>query len=153
MNHYLGFNIKNNSLAKNTNLMNTYEEKISLLLEMIAFATVDGHLHKREYEFLGIVAKELNITKSVFDDLFHQEMPVKVIKSEFERIQQFYRLALLMHVDGVLHRKEENAIQQISINMGLNPTVIKRILEMMKNKSNPMIDSKILLDIFQEQLN
>jgi hypothetical protein len=25
--------------------------KKSLLLEMIAFSTVDGHLHKKEYEF------------------------------------------------------------------------------------------------------
>lgn len=133
--------------------MNTYEEKISLILEMIAFSTVDGQLHKREYEFLGIVANELNIEKSVFNDLFHQEMPPRGIKSEFERIQQFYRLALLMHVDGILHRKEENAIQQISLNMGLNPTVIKRILKMMKTNSNPMIDSKVLLKIFQEQHN
>jgi hypothetical protein len=29
-----------------------YEEKKNLLLEMIAFSTVDGHLHKKEYEFL-----------------------------------------------------------------------------------------------------
>ena len=36
--------------------MNTFEEKRSLLLEMIAFSTVDGHLHKREYDFLAIVA-------------------------------------------------------------------------------------------------
>lgn len=133
--------------------MNTYEEKISLILEMIAFSTVDGQLHKREYEFLGIVANELNIEKSVFNDLFHQEMPPRAIKSEFERIQQFYRLALLMHVDGILHRKEENAIQQISINMGLNPMAIKRILTMMKTNSNPIIDPKVLLEIFQEQHN
>lgn len=133
--------------------MNTYEEKISLILEMIAFSTVDGKLHKREYDFLGIVANELNIEKSVFNDLFHQERPQKIIKSEFERIQQFYRLALLMHVDGVLHRKEENAIQQISLNMGLNPIAIKRILTMMKTNQNPVIDPKALLKIFQEQHN
>lgn len=133
--------------------MNTYEEKIGLILEMIAFSTVDGELHKREYNFLEIVANELDIEKSVFNDLFHQELPPKPIRSEFERIQQFYRLALLMHVDGVLHRKEENAIQQISINMGLNPLVIKRILKMMKANSNPIIDAKVLLKIFQEQHN
>ena len=86
--------------------MNTFEEKRSLLLEMIAFATVDGQLHKREYEFLSIVANELNIDKAVFNDLFHQELPQMLIKSELERIQQFYRLALLMHSDGVLHRKK-----------------------------------------------
>jgi hypothetical protein len=133
--------------------MNTYEEKGSLLLEMIAFSTVDGHLHKREYEFLSIVANELKIDKMVFKDLFHQELPQMVMKSEFERIQQFYRLALLMHCDGVLHEKGAIAIQQIALNMGLNPSATKRILKMMQAAPNGMIDAEVLLGVFQEQHN
>jgi len=133
--------------------MNTYDEKISLLLAMIAFSTVDGQLHKREYEFLAIVANELKISLPVFKDLFHQEIPQLVIKTEFERIQQFYRLALLMHSDGVLHEKEETAILEIAINMGLNPSAITRILEMMKKAPFAMIDAEVLMNIFQEQNN
>ncbi|POY40862.1 excinuclease ABC subunit B [Flavobacterium alvei] len=133
--------------------MPTYEEKISLLLEMIAFATIDGSLHKKEYMFLSIVADELKITKEVFDDLFHQELPFIVIKSEFERFHQFYRLALLMHCDGVLHPKEEIAIQQIGIDMGLNPIVTNRILKMMKKTQSPVIEAEVLLGIFKEQHN
>lgn len=140
-------------LAKNNNLMNTFEEKRSLLLEMIAFSTVDGQLHKREYEFLSIVAQELNIDKDVFNDLFHQELPKILVKSEFGRIQQFYRLALLMHSDGVLHTKEDNAIQEITLNMGLNPMATKRILKIMKKGTNPIIDPEVLLRIFKEQHN
>ncbi len=133
--------------------MNTFEEKRSLLLEMIAFSTVDGQLHRREYEFLSIVANELNIEKDVFNDLFHQELPQILVKSEFGRIQQFYRLALLMHSDGVLHTKEDNAIQQITLNMGLNPVATKRILKIMEKGTNPIIDPEILLRIFKEQHN
>jgi len=133
--------------------MNTFEEKRSLLLEMIAFSTVDGQLHKREYEFLSIVAQELNIDKDVFNDLFHQELPKILVKSEFGRIQQFYRLALLMHSDGVLHTKEDNAIQEITLNMGLNPMATKRILKIMKKGTNPIIDPEVLLRIFKEQHN
>lgn len=133
--------------------MPTNEEKRSLLLEMIAFATVDGSLHKKEYLFLSMVAKELNLSEPVFKDLFHQELPVLVIKSEFERFHQFYRLALLMHCDGVLHSKEETAIQQIAIDMGLNPVVTKRILKMMKSNESPIIDSDVLFSIFKEQHN
>jgi uncharacterized tellurite resistance protein B-like protein len=133
--------------------MNSEEEKRSLLLEMIAFSTVDGQLHKRELEFLWLVAQELNIEKSLFHDLFHQEHTKKVIKSEFQRIQQFYRLALIMHCDGVLHQKEANAIQQIAIEMGLNPGAVKRILDLMKKAPNAMIDPKLLLKVFQEQHN
>lgn len=150
---FLYFNFKNNILAKNMNLMNTDAEKISLLLEMISFSTVDGELHKREFDFLSLVAQELNIDEATFKDLFHQEAPSLVIKSEFQRIQQFYRLALIMHCDGILHSKEAAAIQQISIDMGLNPVATKRILNLMKNAPNAMIDPEILLKIFQEQHN
>jgi len=149
----LRFRFKNNNLAKNNKLMNTETEKRSLLLEMIAFSTVDGKLHKREYDFLWIVAQELNIEFSDFKDLFHQEETIVVIKSEFQRIQQFYRLALIMYCDGVLHEKESTAIRQIALEMGLNPSAVKRVLDLMKNAPNAMIDPKILLKVFQEQHN
>ena len=133
--------------------MNTHVEKINLLSEMIAFSVVDGRLHEREYQFVWIVAQELGISRKEFKDLFNQELPTGVIKSEFERIQQFYSLALLMHVDGVLHQKEEEAIRQIAINMGLNPSATNRILKLMKASPNTMIPPEVLLDHFQEQHN
>ncbi|TPG41577.1 excinuclease ABC subunit B [Flavobacterium pectinovorum] len=133
--------------------MNTETEKRSLLLEMIAFSTVDGKLHKREYDFIWLVAQELNIELAVFKDLFHQEDQIIIIKSEFQRIQQFYRLALIMYCDGVLHEKEATAIQQIAIEMGLNPSAVKRVLDLMKKAPNAMIDPKVLLRVFQEQHN
>ncbi|MEO8533999.1 MAG: TerB family tellurite resistance protein [Flavobacterium sp.] len=133
--------------------MDTEEQKRSLLLEMIAFSTVDGKLHKRELDFLWLVAQELNIEKKDFQDLFHQENAFLTIKSEFQRIQQFYRLALIMHCDGILHEKEAKAIQQIAIEMGLNPNATKRILDLMQKAPNAMIDPKLLLKVFQEQHN
>lgn len=133
--------------------MNTFEEKRSLLLEMIAFSTVDGHLHKKEFEFLEIVANELSFDTEVFKGFFHQELPSLPIKSEFQRVQQFYRLALLMYSDGVLHKNEAIAIQQIALKMGLNPIATKRILKLMHDAPNAIIDPKILLSIFQEQHN
>lgn len=147
------FRFKNNILAKNNKLMNTETEKISLLLEMIAFSTVDGQLHKREYDFLWLVAQELNIDLAVFKDLFHQEHSTQIIKSEFQRIQQFYRLALIMYCDGILHEKEAKAIQQIAIEMGLNPNATKRVLDLMKNAPNAIIDPNVMLKVFQEQHN
>lgn len=133
--------------------MNIQEEKIKLLSEMIAFSVIDGRLHEREYQFVWIVAQELGINKKEFNDLFHQELPNGIIKSELERVQQFYRLALLMHCDGILHPKEEEAIRQIAINMGLNPNATNRILKLMQKSPNGIIESEIVLGIFQEQLN
>lgn len=133
--------------------MNTEAEKRSLLLEMITLATVDGHLHKRELEFLRLVAIELNISEEEFQDLFHQEAKSLPISSELQRINQFYRLALLMHIDGVLHEKEFETIQQIALQMGLNLSAVKRVLAMMKKAPNTVINPTVLLEIFREQHN
>jgi len=129
------------------------EEKKNLLLDMIAFSTVDGELHKKEYDFLFLVANVLDIEKGGFNDLFHQEAPKNIIQSEFKRIQHFYRLALLMHCDGVLHEKEITTIYQISLSMGLNPNATKRVLQKMKKSPNTTIEPGELLQIFKEQQN
>lgn len=133
--------------------MNSREEKISLLSEMIAFAVIDGQLHDREYDFLLMVSQELEIDKATFLDLFEQRNELSVIKDEFHRILHFYRLALLMHCDGVLHAREKKAINEIGINMGLNPYAMKRVLKLMEESPNQMVDAEVLLTSFQEQLN
>ena len=133
--------------------MNTRTEKISLLSDMIAFAIVDGELHEREYLFLSIIAVELGISKEELKQLFHEEHRSEIIKNEFERIQQFYRLALLMHCDGILHEREQVKIHEIGINMGLNPHAIKRVLKAMEQSPTRMVHSDFLLEVFQEQLN
>ncbi len=133
--------------------MNSRTEKISLLSDMIAFAIVDGELHEREYMFLSIIAVELGISKEELKQLFHEEHRSEIIKNEFERIQQFYRLALLMHCDGILHEREQVKIHEIGINMGLNPHAIKRVLKAMEQSPTRMVHSDFLLEVFQEQLN
>ncbi len=133
--------------------MHTKEDKINLLADMISFAIVDGELHEREYLFLSLIAQELQIDEVEFKQLFHQENRSEVIKNEFERIQQFYRLALLMHCDGVLHKREQEKIHEIGINMGLNPHAIKRVLKAMEDSPTRMIHPDYLLEVFQEQLN
>ena len=133
--------------------MNTFAMKINLLSEMIAFSIVDGKLHEREYQFLSLIATELNIAKDTFEDLFHQEHFVIPVKSENQRIQQFYRLALLMHCDGVLHEKEAVAIKQIAIEMGLNPSATNRFLKLIQNTKNRIIEPNEIYALFKEQQN
>lgn len=138
---------------KSNTLMETYQEKISLLQEMIAFALVDGQLHDREYDFIEMIAQELEIDKETYLILFEKKEQKIVIKDEFNRICQFYRLALLMHVDGVLHDKEQIKINEIGINMGLNPYAMKRVLHLMKKSPTRMIDGDVLMATFHEQHN
>lgn len=133
--------------------MENRDDKINLLKEMIAFAVVDGELHDREYDFIEMVAQELEIDKETLLDLYNHKGEIQVVKDEFHRILQFYRLALLMHSDGHLHEKEEIRINEIGINMGLNPYAMKRILKMMKESPNGVIDGQTILAMFVEQHN
>ena len=133
--------------------MDFYQEKISLLTEMIDFAVIDLELHDKEYDFLFLISKELNIEKEVFLKLFERKNKPLVIKNEFDRILHFYKLALLMHCDGVLHHNETISIHEIGIKMGLNPTGIKRILHLMENNTNKQIAPEIVICAFQEQHN
>lgn len=133
--------------------MSSNEEKISLISEMIAFALIDGQLHDREYDFLLMISEELGVDKATFMALFEKQKDHKVIKDEFHRILHFYRLALLMHCDGVLHERERIAINEIGINMGLNPGAMKRILCLMEKSPNQMLDAQTVIGAFQEQYN
>ena len=133
--------------------MDSYQEKISLLQEMIGFALIDGELHDREYDFLEMVAMELEIEKTVFHKLFENRGEVTVIKDEFHRICQFYRLALLMRCDEVLHERERIKINEIGINMGLDPYAMKRVLKLIEDSPDHMVDGQILIKLFSEQLN
>jgi len=133
--------------------MDSYQEKIGLLQEMIAFALIDGELHNREYDFLEMISKELEIEKETFLKLFENRGEKVVIKDEFNRICQFYRLALLMHCDGILHDREQIKINEIGINMGLNPYAMKRVLHLMKTSPNRTVSSEVLLSVFSEQHN
>jgi hypothetical protein len=133
--------------------MEPQEEKLNLLREMIAFALVDGELHDREYDFIEMLATELEIDKPTLHKLFENKDSVQILKDEFSRICQFYRLALLMHCDDVLHEREQIKINEIGINMGLNPFAMKRILNMMQKSPNGLIDGQTLLALFSEQYN
>ncbi|MEL1244439.1 excinuclease ABC subunit B [Flavobacterium sp. DGU11] len=133
--------------------MNTYEEKLSLLTEMISFAKIDGHIHEREMAFLSIVAAQLKIDKPVFESLFEHPAEKVILKTEHQRILQFYRLALLMHADGVLHDNEQVAIRELGINMGLSPFAMKGVLNEMQRSPTGLIDPDMLLALFRAQQN
>lgn len=133
--------------------MNQHEQKRNLLADMIAFAVVDGQLHAREQQFLALIAAEFEISDQEFRQLFHQEPYPQVIKTEFARIEQFYRLALLMHCDGVLHPREQVKIREIGLAMGLPSEGIQRLLQAMEISPTGMVPADLLLDAFRVQHN
>lgn len=133
--------------------METHQDKLNLLQEMINFALVDGDLHNKEYDFIEIVAVELKIKKPELLELFGNKGKTQVIKDEFTRICQFYRLCLLMYSDGLIHPNESAKINQIALHMGLNLHATKRVLKIIENSPNHQVPAEVLMGMFTEQYN
>ena len=129
--------------------MTNSEENINLLKDLIHLSVIDGELHDKEMDFIAIIATSLYIDKKTVYALFEKREPAAVIKSEFDRIVQFYRLALLMFTDGVLHNKEHQKLFEIGIKMGLNPQAMKVLIQKMESAPNTTINPTELIALFQ----
>lgn len=133
--------------------MDSYEDKLSILSELIAFAKVDHDLKVSEYDFLLNVAQLMGLKKAVLDNLIDHEGTVKPLKTPLERIVQFHRLLLLMNVDEEQHDKEITSLYNIGLWMGLPHAAITQVLQLMPQYPNKVIPPKLLLQIFRAHYN
>lgn len=133
--------------------MSTYKEKLSILSEMIAFATVNKSIKAQEYNFLVSVSEHLGIEKTVFEELLQKKAEKKVLKNQTDRIIQFHRLLLLMNVDEHQTKEEITKLYNIGLKMGLPPSAISQVLEIMHQYPNNLIPTDILLNIFRAHYN
>ncbi len=131
--------------------MEAYEEKKKLLLEMIAFATVDGQLSKKGYDFLFLIANELSFEKGGFIDLLSDELPTLPENMKLNRIKQFYDLLVFFQNDGVLYKQDPDLIVHIAISMGLNTDAVRVLIKKVKNAPNTIITDDSLWQIFQDE--
>jgi len=129
------------------------EEKLSALSQLIAFARTGKKLKDVEYDFLVIIANQIGIEKTEFDNLLQNPVPHINLQSESERIVQFHRLILLMNVDKEIEPAELEKIHQLGLNMGLNIQAIDKTLEIMQKYKNNNIPPEVLLNIFKTYYN
>lgn len=130
-------------------------EKLSLLSEMIAFASYDKEIKEIEYNFLLGVAKQLDISREDFEYLIHHPVSYTHLKSHSERIVQFHRLVLLMNID---QDNEDNAsgvikLYNFGLRMGLSHESITKVLYLMESFPNKIVPPDVLIDIFKTQYN
>ncbi|MGI9545750.1 MAG: TerB family tellurite resistance protein [Flavobacteriaceae bacterium] len=132
--------------------MNSFEEKLSIMAEMIAFARADDIITDSEYFFLLSVAEQLGIDKDTFESLFENEVEKIIPKTQAERILQFHRLVLLMNVDEQ-HDSEVNKLRNIGLGMGLPPGAIEQVLSIMHQYPNKIVPPNVLINIFKAHYN
>ena len=132
--------------------MSTYEEKLSILSEMIAFAKADHVITDAEFYFLQSVADQLGVNNEDFESLFETKVKKIIPKTQAERILQFHRLVLLMNVDEQ-HELEVAKLHDIGLGMGLPPSAIEQVLEIMHKYPNKIVPPDVLINIFKAHYN
>ncbi|NNL08048.1 MAG: TerB family tellurite resistance protein [Croceitalea sp.] len=134
-------------------MSSSYNEKLSILSEMIAFARTDKVIKESEYLFLIGVAAHLGVDKDAFDELLHKKVVKKRLKSQADRIVQFHRLILLMNIDQHQQDEEIENLYNIGLNMGLPPSAIGQVLEVMHLYPNMVVPPDVLIKIFKAHYN
>ena len=133
--------------------MNSYQDKLSILSELIAFARVDYKIKEAEYDFLLSVANLMKVKKTSLDALLKNTIEISTPKTQLDRIVQFHRLLLLMNIDNEQHEKEIEKLHNIGLWMGLPPSAITQVLEVMHQYPDMAVPPKILLNIFRAHYN
>lgn len=133
--------------------MSTYQQKLDILKDMIAFARADEVIRESEYRFLSGVAQLLGIDKNTFDSLFHTTSGKIRLPSDTERILHFHRLLLLMNIDEEQHLSEISRLHNIGLALGLPPSGIDQALRVMHRYPDKIIPPEVLLSIFRSHYN
>lgn len=131
-------------------------EKLSLLSEMIAFASYDKDIKEIEYNFLLGVAKQLDISREDFEYLIEHPVNYTHLKSHSERIVQFHRLVLLMNIEQEEGEESARGITKLynfGLRMGLSHESITKVLYLMESFPNKIVPPDVLIDIFKTQYN
>lgn len=133
--------------------MSTYEEKLSILSEMISFARADTAIKDSEYFFLLGVSEQLGVHREDFDSLFESQVEKIMPKTQADRILQFHRLVLLMNVDKDRHPEEIRRLHDIGLGMGLRPSAIEQVLTIMHRYPDKIVPPDVLINIFKAHYN
>ena len=133
--------------------MSSYEEKLSILSEMIAFARADQAIKDSEFSFLLGVSEQLGVNREDFDSLFEREVEKIIPKSPADRILQFHRLVLLMNVDQERHPEEIRKLHDLGLWLGLPPSAIDQVLAIMHQYPDKIVPPDVLIGIFKAHYN
>lgn len=131
----------------------TISEKYHLMSSLIQLADSDQELHEREFHFLLTIANQLGMNVDEFKLLFDKYISFQPPALENDRIVQFYRLALLMNVDGESKENEVRLIKEIGIRMGLNQEATEEIIRMLRENPETPIPPSTLISLFKTHHN
>jgi DnaJ-domain-containing protein 1 len=126
-----------------------HHKKLSLLQDLIQLSFADEKVHFMEEHFINTIAKGLGITEKELDQLKENAVSFNPHNNEMERITHFYRLVLLVGVDGHIDKKEIQFCESVGLRMGLNPLAMQELISRISNTETHQLPPEEVIKIFQ----
>jgi uncharacterized tellurite resistance protein B-like protein len=107
------------------------DNRKSYLKELIKVAKADGHLEKREYEFIMTVGNKLACSEDEIRELSDEiqlDDPAEASQSKEHRLKLIFDLVAIMMIDGTIDPKELGLCKSISMKSGFEPEVVDDIV-------------------------
>jgi hypothetical protein len=133
--------------------MSSYQEKLSILSELINFARIDHRLNEKELDFLRAISRRLDVDESVFESLVRSPLPTLKLESLSDRLVQFHRLFMLMNIDEDQDPSEVEALYNYGLSMGLPVSAIRQLLEVMHEYPDRIVPADVIVKIFHAHYN
>lgn len=127
--------------------------KLSMMAELVKLAKADKEIRTEEIQFLSSIALSLGISDTDFEKIVHEHIDFVVPHDDSERVLQFQRLVLLMHVDFEVTDAELITLKTIGMRLGLAPDSINGVLKRMKENGGKALSMEELKEVFGARLN
>jgi hypothetical protein len=133
--------------------MESHQQKLSLIQDLIALSEADGDGSFQEGDFIHTIASSLGVSKTEVAELKNNPVPYAPEDKETDRIIHFYRLLLLMGIDQHKTAEEISFCKEAALKMGLNPVAVDKTMEQVLNSVTGMMSPEAVIKIFQVQHN
>jgi uncharacterized tellurite resistance protein B-like protein len=126
-----------------------------ILSLMIELSLADGKMTQEEYLFMSRYAAQNGIAPGLFESMIRKNGKVKLNfpKTEKERMEIFYYLLFIVKSDMQILPKEENLVYHYGFKLGINESLIRDFLNILKAYMGKQVPPDLLLDQIKKYLN
>ena len=126
-----------------------YQEKLSLLNELVQVGDADGSMARDECEMIRAIAERLDVSDADLEKVLRDKVPFTPPRMEIDRILWVQGISMIIVADGVVTDREVRFMQQLGMRLGFSPGPIQELLKRLQANPSRPLPAEELIPIFQ----
>lgn len=126
-----------------------YNEKLSLLHNLLNLARVDHEESDLEVDFIYRISDRMSISRADINKLLKQKVDFHPPKEENKRVVLFYTFLLMMGIDGEFTDDEKSVCQEIGFKLGLNQMAVHLLIQKIIENDGAKVPALEVVEFFK----